>query len=127
MPDVLAIPGTLCAPRVFDRLADRLAGEAAVAGVSWLTEPGPWDVQTVAERIVQKYPEPGLVLGHSTNWWTAFRTRGSASCKPATRRSTKPRARSRPRSALSSAGCDQTRRAFQTSSTGHLRDHSAGA
>jgi pimeloyl-ACP methyl ester carboxylesterase len=66
MPDVVAIPGTLCAPRVFDRLADRLAGEVTVRGVSWLTEPGPWDVPTVAERIVRRYPEPGLVLGHST-------------------------------------------------------------
>ncbi|QUQ68371.1 alpha/beta fold hydrolase [Kutzneria sp. CA-103260] len=66
MPEVLAIPGTLCAPRVFDRLAERLAGEVAVTGVSWLTEPGPWDVPTVAERIVRRYPEPGVVLGHST-------------------------------------------------------------
>ncbi|MCE7011605.1 alpha/beta hydrolase [Kibdelosporangium philippinense] len=61
---VLAIPGTLCAPRVFDRLADRL--EVAVTGVSWLTEPGQMDIPVVAERIVRRYPEPGLVLGHST-------------------------------------------------------------
>ena len=73
MTDVLAIPGTLCAPRVFDRLAERLAGEMAVTGVSWLTEPGPWDVGTVAERTVQRYPEPGLVLGHSTGGAIALR------------------------------------------------------
>jgi len=63
---LLAIPGTLCAPSVFDRLADRLDGEVTVQGVSWLTEPGPWDIPAVAERIVQRFPEPGLVLGHST-------------------------------------------------------------
>ena len=66
MPDAVAIPGTLCAPRVFDRLAGRLAGEVTVRGVSWLTEQGPWDVPAVAERIVRRYPEPGLVVGHST-------------------------------------------------------------
>src|SRR5437764_1017658 len=62
----LAVPGPLCAPSVFDRLADRLDGEVTVQGVSWLTEPGPWDIPAVAERIVQRFPEPGLVLGHST-------------------------------------------------------------
>ena len=66
MPALLAIPGTLCAPSVFDRLADRLAGEVTVEGVSWLTEPGRWDIPTIAERIAQRYPEPGLVLGHSS-------------------------------------------------------------
>jgi 3-oxoadipate enol-lactonase len=65
-PELLAIPGTLCAPGVFDRLARRLAGDVTVTGVPWMTEPGPWDIPTVVERVVERYPRPGLVLGHST-------------------------------------------------------------
>jgi pimeloyl-ACP methyl ester carboxylesterase len=64
--EVVAIPGTLCAPSVFRRLAERLAGEVDVDAVSWLTEPGPWDIPTVADRIAARIAEPALVLGHST-------------------------------------------------------------
>jgi pimeloyl-ACP methyl ester carboxylesterase len=64
--EVIAIPGTLCAPSVFRRLAERLAGEVDVDAVSWLTEPGPWDIPTVADRIAARITEPALVLGHST-------------------------------------------------------------
>lgn len=61
-----AIPGTMCAPSVFRRLAEELAGEVEVEAVSWLTEPGPWDIPTVADRIAERITEPTLVLGHST-------------------------------------------------------------
>ncbi|HJP78653.1 MAG TPA: alpha/beta hydrolase [Pseudonocardiaceae bacterium] len=61
-----AIPGTMCAPSVFRRLAEELAGEVEVEAVSWLTEPGPWDIPTVADRIAERITEPALVLGHST-------------------------------------------------------------
>jgi pimeloyl-ACP methyl ester carboxylesterase len=63
---MLAIPGTLCAPSVFRRLAERLAGEVQIDAVSWLTEPGPWDIPTVADRIAARISEPTIVLGHST-------------------------------------------------------------
>jgi pimeloyl-ACP methyl ester carboxylesterase len=63
---MFAIPGTMCAPSVFRRLAEELAGEVEVDAVSWLTEPGPWDVPTVADRIAARITEPALVLGHST-------------------------------------------------------------
>ncbi len=63
---MLAIPGTLCSPAVFDRLAERLAGREAIDAVSWLTEPGPWDIATVAERIATGLSGPVPVLGHST-------------------------------------------------------------
>ncbi|HEY4022987.1 MAG TPA: alpha/beta hydrolase [Pseudonocardiaceae bacterium] len=64
--EVVAVPGTLCAPSVFRRLAEELAGEVEVDPVSWLTEPGPWDIATVADRIAARIAEPALVLGHST-------------------------------------------------------------
>jgi pimeloyl-ACP methyl ester carboxylesterase len=63
---VTAIPGTLCAPSVFGRLADHLSGQVEIDAVSWLTEPGPWDIPSVADRIGARLAEPALVLGHST-------------------------------------------------------------
>lgn len=62
MTRIVAIPGTLCSPAVFDRLAERVALDA----VSWLTEPGPWDLGTVAQRIAAGITEPAVVIGHST-------------------------------------------------------------
>jgi pimeloyl-ACP methyl ester carboxylesterase len=66
---VVAIPGTLCAPAVFDRLAQRVPLEA----VSWMTEPGPWDLGTVADRIADRLTEPAVVVGHSTGGAIALR------------------------------------------------------
>ena len=62
MTRIIAIPGTLCSPAVFDRLAERVP----LAAVSWLTEPGPWDLGTVAARIAAGISEPVVVVGHST-------------------------------------------------------------
>jgi pimeloyl-ACP methyl ester carboxylesterase len=70
---MLAIPGTLCAPSVFRRLAEVLAGEVEIDAVSWLTEPGPWDIATVADRIAARVTEPTVVLGHSTGGAIAMR------------------------------------------------------
>ncbi|HEX3782269.1 MAG TPA: alpha/beta hydrolase [Pseudonocardiaceae bacterium] len=94
MPVLVAVPGTMCAPSVFRRLAERLtertgrpgepadrpgepaglSGESAgrsgdvvrLDAVSWMTEPGPWDIATIADRIALRHSEPVLVLGHST-------------------------------------------------------------
>ena len=76
-PVVLAIPGTLCAPAVFRPLAERLAGQVEFDAVSWMTDPGPWDLGTVADRIAAHLPRrhgaPVIVLGHSTGGAIALR------------------------------------------------------
>ena len=69
-PILVAIPGTMCAPSVFRRLGERLAERVRLDPVSWMTEPGPWDLGTVAGRIAvriaDRYTGPVMVLGHST-------------------------------------------------------------
>jgi len=67
---MVALPGTLCSPVVFDRLGEALAGEVRVDPYSWLTEPGPWDIPAVSARVArhidEHYGGPVLVCGHST-------------------------------------------------------------
>jgi 3-oxoadipate enol-lactonase len=67
---LVGIPGTLCSPAVFEPVARALAGEVAVAPVSWLTQPGPWDIPSVAERIAgyieESWQRPVIACGHST-------------------------------------------------------------
>lgn len=67
---IVALPGTLCAPAVFDPLAAALTGEAVLDAVSWMTEPGPWDIPSIAERVAARIREAGegpvVVVGHST-------------------------------------------------------------
>jgi pimeloyl-ACP methyl ester carboxylesterase len=74
---VLAIPGTLCAPAVFRPLARRLDGRIELDAVSWMTEPGPWDLGTVADRIAEhitrRHGGPVPVVGHSTGGAIALR------------------------------------------------------
>ncbi|MBV9795430.1 MAG: alpha/beta fold hydrolase [Actinobacteria bacterium] len=69
-PVLVALPGTLCTPAVFEPLAAALAGQVTVDPVSWLTEPGPWDIPAVAARVARRIEERGggpvLVAGHST-------------------------------------------------------------
>ncbi|HSZ41408.1 MAG TPA: alpha/beta hydrolase [Trebonia sp.] len=77
-PEVLAaLPGTLCPPAVFGPLARELAGEVTLDPVSWLTEPGPWDIPSVAARVARHIEEhwggPVLVCGHSTGGAIALR------------------------------------------------------
>jgi pimeloyl-ACP methyl ester carboxylesterase len=69
MTRVVAIAGTLCAPAVFRRLELRLDGRVELDAVSWMTEPGPWDLASVADRIT----EPVVVIGHSTGGAVALR------------------------------------------------------
>ncbi len=69
IPSVVGIPGTLCAPAVFDRLAERVPLRA----VSWLTEPGPWDLKSVADRIAADLTGPAVIIGHSTGGAIALR------------------------------------------------------
>lgn len=65
-PVAIAIPGTLCSPTVFRRLGARLANRVVLDPVSWMTEPGPWDLGTVADRIAGRLAGPVAVIGHST-------------------------------------------------------------
>ncbi|GAB3562028.1 hypothetical protein GCM10027445_01840 [Amycolatopsis endophytica] len=70
MPILVALPGTLCSPRVFDRLAAGVAGTVDVDAVDWMGGPGPWRIGDVADfvaaRIEQRHGGPVLVAGHST-------------------------------------------------------------
>ncbi len=67
---MVALPGTLCSPAIFDSLTEELAGRPRVAPYSWLTEPGPWDIPSISARVARHiertYAEPVLVCGHST-------------------------------------------------------------
>ena len=69
-PVLVALPGTMCSPAVFGPLSSSLAGEVAVDPVSWLTQPGPWDIPAIADRvalhIADEWAGPVLVCGHST-------------------------------------------------------------
>ncbi len=67
---LVGLPGTLCFPAVFEPVAQALSGEVTVVPFSWLTQPGPWDIPAVAERVAGHIEEnwrwPVLVCGHST-------------------------------------------------------------
>jgi 3-oxoadipate enol-lactonase len=69
-PVLVALPGTMCSPEVFEPLAAGLAGEVTVDPVSWLTQPGLWDIPAVAARVAAlieaSWGRPVLVCGHST-------------------------------------------------------------
>ncbi|MFY9934662.1 MAG: alpha/beta fold hydrolase [Streptosporangiaceae bacterium] len=69
-PVLVALPGTLCPPAVFEPLAAALAGDLRVDPVSWLTWPGPWDIPALAGRLADHikatWGGPVLVCGHST-------------------------------------------------------------
>ncbi len=69
-PVMIALPGTMCSPAVFEPLARALAGEVVVDPFSWLTQPGPWDIPAIAERVSDhidaRWGRTVLVCGHST-------------------------------------------------------------
>jgi pimeloyl-ACP methyl ester carboxylesterase len=69
-PVLVALPGTMCTPAVFEPLARALAGQVTVDPVSWLTGPGPWDIPSIAERVADhissRWHRPVVVCGHST-------------------------------------------------------------
>lgn len=72
-PRMVAVPGTMCTPRLFQPLAHHLRGAARVAAYDWMTRPGPYDIPSIAARLraeIAARTRPGdgpLVLaGHST-------------------------------------------------------------
>ena len=66
-PALTAIPGTLCAPMVFDRMAQHLTEDVTVDPIDWLRSPGPWDIESISTAIAARIgTTPTLVIGHST-------------------------------------------------------------
>ncbi|KAA9148957.1 alpha/beta fold hydrolase [Amycolatopsis acidicola] len=70
---MVAIPGTLCAPEVFSRVAGLLEGRVRVRAVDWMLGEGPCRVENVAERIAATLDRPVLLAGHSTGGAIALR------------------------------------------------------
>jgi pimeloyl-ACP methyl ester carboxylesterase len=63
----VAVPGTLCSPRIFAPLAAALPGE--LDAVDWMTAPGPWRIEDVAARVadrIERHGRPVTLIGHST-------------------------------------------------------------
>ena len=62
---LVGLPGTSCSPAVFEPMTRALAGEVNVVPFSWLTQPGLWDVPSVAERVAghlaENWPQPVIV------------------------------------------------------------------
>ena len=73
---LVGLPGTLCSPAVFEPMKRALAGEVDVVPFSWLTQPGPWDIPSVAERVAgylaENWSGPVIVCGHSTGGMIAL-------------------------------------------------------
>jgi pimeloyl-ACP methyl ester carboxylesterase len=72
-PRVVAVPGTLCTPRLYQPLAHRMRGAARMSAYDWMTRPGPWDIPYVAGRMltdITARTRPGdgplVLVGHST-------------------------------------------------------------
>ena len=65
---VLCLPGTLCPPWIFP-LHTEVTGFRLV-GVNWIESPGPWDIESLASRVVELVDElgerPAIIAGHST-------------------------------------------------------------
>src|SRR5947208_3249355 len=66
---LLAVPGTLCSPAIFDRLGVALGTAARLETLDWMTGPAPWDLSTVAGRLTDRvHALRGRIVlfGHST-------------------------------------------------------------
>ncbi|GAA3540974.1 hypothetical protein GCM10022222_25750 [Amycolatopsis ultiminotia] len=71
---VVAVPGTLCAPEIFAPLAAALPAD--LDAVDWMTAPGPWRIEDVAESVARRIEdrgEPVTLIGHSTGGCIAAR------------------------------------------------------
>ncbi|WP_409466679.1 alpha/beta fold hydrolase [Amycolatopsis sp. GA6-003] len=64
---VVAVPGTLCSPRIYAPLAAALPGE--LDAVDWMTAPGPWRIEDISARVADRIEQRGrpvTLIGHST-------------------------------------------------------------
>lgn len=70
IPVVLCFPGTMCSPVIFDRLDTLEELGLQFVKVSWMTSPGPWDLESLGRRTVALIRELDLgtvyLAGHST-------------------------------------------------------------
>lgn len=67
---LLCIPGTYCSPLVFECLNENSFPEVQLVPLSWMTSPGPWDIESLGQRIASLIRQLGarsvLLAGHST-------------------------------------------------------------
>lgn len=70
MSVMLCLPGTMCSPEIFGRVEVPRGLDVQLLPVSWMTSPGPWDIETLGGRIAALIREldagPAYIAGHST-------------------------------------------------------------
>ncbi|WNF00864.1 alpha/beta hydrolase [Streptomyces luomodiensis] len=69
-PLAVALPGSFCAPAIFDGLGHALAGHCRLLALSWMTDADACGIASLAEwtagRIRAHSGEPVVLIGHST-------------------------------------------------------------
>src|ERR1700694_1220870 len=67
---MVALPGTLCAPQIFDKLRNKLGTTFELHAMSWMTDAPGWSIpelaKWVADYISIHIGSRVLVAGHST-------------------------------------------------------------
>lgn len=61
-----ALPGTFCAPMVFEPLQDLLGPRFEVRALSWMTEAADRSIPGAADWVAGLISAPAIVMGHST-------------------------------------------------------------
>jgi hypothetical protein len=62
---LLCLPGTYCSPEVFEGLDEAAFPDVQILPISWMTSPGPWDLEALGRRVAVLLRE--LDLGHDDN------------------------------------------------------------
>jgi 3-oxoadipate enol-lactonase len=67
---MLCLAGTYCSPEVFTGLDETVFPDVQILPISWMTSPGPWDLETLGRRVALLLREldlgPALLAGHSS-------------------------------------------------------------
>lgn len=70
MSAMLCLPGTMCSPEIFGSVEAPHGLDVQLLPVSWMTSPGPWDIETLGGRIAALIRDlgagPAYIAGHST-------------------------------------------------------------